>query len=155
MSLAVDILERPVFLQPIASLHAFLPSASAESPYSGKARPFGKRAGFIHNEQFRQPAGLHRQFLPAAATAGSQNPAAVLGRHPGAETVHLAALTLLGLIRTEHVQHLSSISFFRACCPEDLQNSLNSISKRFALVKKIFLSYNDFTTSGKKVDDHE
>ena len=50
---------------------------------------------------------LHRQLFAAAATAGSQNPAAVLGRHAGTESMHLAALTLLGLISTEHGQHSS------------------------------------------------
>ena len=52
---------------------------------------------------------LHRQLLAAAATAGSQNTTAVLGRHPGTEAMHLAALALLGLISTEHGQHSSQI----------------------------------------------
>ena len=52
---------------------------------------------------------LHRQFLAAAAAAGSQNPAAVLGRHPGTEAVYLAALTLLGLVCTEHGSTLLTI----------------------------------------------
>ena len=52
---------------------------------------------------------LHRQLLAAATTAGSQNTTAVLGRHPGTEAMHLAALALLGLISTEHGQHSSQI----------------------------------------------
>ena len=75
----------------------------AESPYSGKARPFGQTGG-LHPQLKVQSAfrGLHRQLFAATATAGSQDPAAVLGGHPGTESVHFAALTLLGLIRTEH-----------------------------------------------------
>ena len=44
----------------------------------------------------------HRQDLAATKTAAGQHVAAVLGHHTGAETMHLAALTLFGLIRSEH-----------------------------------------------------
>ena len=50
--------------------------------------------------------GLHGQFLAATTTAGGENAAAVLGGHAGTETMHLAALALFGLIRTEHVSSL-------------------------------------------------
>ena len=61
----------------------------------------------IQNSALRRK--LHRQLFAAAAAAGSQNPAAVLGRHPGAEAMHLAALAFLGLVCTEHGQHSSQI----------------------------------------------
>ena len=67
----------------------------------------GRASSTVKNESASQR--LHRQFLPAAATAGSQNTTAVLGRHPGTEAMHLAALALLGLISTEHGQHSSQI----------------------------------------------
>ena len=50
--------------------------------------------------------GLHGQFLAATTPAGGENAAAVLGGHAGTETMHLAALALFGLIRTEHVSSL-------------------------------------------------
>jgi hypothetical protein len=49
---------------------------------------------------------LHSQLLAATTTTGSQHAAAVLGGHTGTEAVHLAALTLLGLVGTEHVSTL-------------------------------------------------
>ena len=48
----------------------------------------------------------HRQDLAATKTAAGQHVAAVLGLHAGAETMHLAALTLFGLISTEHCETL-------------------------------------------------
>ena len=50
------------------------------------------------------------QLLAAATTTGGQHTAAIPRGHTRPETVHLAALTLLGLIRTEHAQHSSMIS---------------------------------------------
>jgi len=79
------------------------------------------RAGFIHNSESVSWRGLHRQLFPAAAAAGCQNTAAVLRGHPGAESVHLAALALLGLIRTEHCQHSLSNSFVqRGLLPREI-----------------------------------
>ena len=46
------------------------------------------------------------QADPAGATTAGQHLAAVGRGHPLAEAVDLAALTLLGLIGTEHAEHL-------------------------------------------------
>ena len=71
-----------------------------------KSPPIGKRAGLIHSHtEFGCTVRLHRQLFATAATAGSQNPTTVLGRHAGTEAMHLAALTFLGLVCTEHNQH--------------------------------------------------
>ena len=73
-----------------------------------KSPPIGKRAGLIHSHtEFGCTVRLHRQLFATAATAGSQNPTTVIGRHAGTEAMHLAALTLLGLVCTEHSQHSS------------------------------------------------
>ena len=73
-----------------------------------KSPPIGKRAGLIHSHtEFGCTVRLHRQLFATAATAGSQNPTTVLGRHAGTEAMHLAALTLFGLVCTEHDQHSS------------------------------------------------
>ena len=45
---------------------------------------------------------LHSQLLAATTTTGGQDTTAILGGHAGTEAVHLAALTLLGLVGTEH-----------------------------------------------------
>jgi hypothetical protein len=81
---------------------------SAESSLYEEKPAHGQRAGLIHNHtDFGFPAVLHRQLFAAAATAGSQNTTTVLGRHPGTEAMHLAALAFLGLVCTEHGQHSS------------------------------------------------
>lgn len=51
------------------------------------------------------------QGLAAATTTGGEHAATVLGGHTRAEAVHFAALTLLGLVGTEHVQHSLQIKF--------------------------------------------
>ncbi len=45
------------------------------------------------------------QHLATATATSSQHTTAILRGHTGPETVHFAALTLFGLISTEHVQH--------------------------------------------------
>ena len=139
MSLAVNILERPVFLQPITSFHSLSFRFSAESSLYEEKPAHGQRAGLIHNHtDFGFPAVLHRQLFAAAAAAGSQNPAAVLGRHPGTEAVYLAALALLGLVRTEHSQHSSqSIGLTDPGGPLFVE-SLYSIQNLQSLVKHSF-----------------
>ena len=59
-----------------------------------------------HTALCRGMAELDGQLLAATTTAGGQNATAVLGGHTGTEAVHLAALTLLGLVGTEHVSTL-------------------------------------------------
>ena len=91
------------------------------------------------------PAGQNsdRQLFPAATAAGSQHTAAVLGGHAGTEAVHLAPLTLLGLVCTEHDQHsLSSTaaqlkSLFRET-GAPLTRRSNSIQNLQTLVKHEF-----------------
>ena len=51
------------------------------------------------------------QGLAAATTTGGEHAATVLGGHTRAEAVHFAALTLLGLVGTEYVQHSLQIKF--------------------------------------------
>mgnify|MGYP003485297283 CR=1 FL=1 len=64
---------------------------------------FSTRAGSIHKIGWCVSENrLHGQLLAATTTTGSQHAAAVLGGHTGTEAVHLAALTLLGLVSTEH-----------------------------------------------------
>ena len=63
------------------------------------------RAGFI-----QLSGGSDSQNLAATTTTGSQDTTAILGGHTGAEAVHLAALTLLGLVSTEHRSTLLTIS---------------------------------------------
>ena len=46
----------------------------AESPYSGKARPFGKRAGFIHNSKFSQLARITPSALYGRGDGGQPEP---------------------------------------------------------------------------------
>ena len=77
---------------------------------------------------------LNGQFLAAAATAGSQNPTAILGGHAGTEAMHLVALALLGLIGTEHL--LTPLYVIRAF-PVEVY-SLCSISKTRAIVNTFF-----------------
>ena len=60
------------------------------------------RALPIHAMNLR-PLRSGAENLAAATTAGGQHTAAVLGGHAGTETMHLAALTLLGLVGTEHL----------------------------------------------------
>jgi len=50
--------------------------------------------------QFSERSGAEN--LAATTTTGGQNTAAILGGHTGTEAMHLAALTLLGLVSTEH-----------------------------------------------------
>ena len=53
---------------------------------------------------------LGGQHLAATRTARTQDIAAILGFHAGTEAMHLGALALFGLIRTEHrINTLSSI----------------------------------------------
>ena len=52
------------------------------------------------------PTELVAQLSSALCSAASENLAAVLGGHSCAEAVNLLALTLLGLVGTEHVLHL-------------------------------------------------
>ena len=143
MSTPVDILKRSVFLQPILFLHHYPFPLLRRIFCHGKNRydplwkkpATNKRAGLIHSHVM--PAVrclLHRQLFTAAGAAGSQNTAAVLGRHTGTEAVHLAALTLFGLIRTEHLQQLLTSIIHRGS-PDSLRNSLNSIRGLRKIVK--------------------
>ena len=49
---------------------------------------------------------ISAEHLAATAATGGQHTTAVLGGHTGTETMHLAALTLFGLISTEHCETL-------------------------------------------------
>ena len=75
------------------------------------------------------------QFLAATTTTGGQHAATVLGGHTGTEAMHLAALTLLGLVGTEHLQH--SFAFEPGRNPSLLTKySLCSISDFTPVVKR-------------------
>ena len=82
----------------------------------------------------RQSVRSDSQDLTAAATTGCQYTTAILGVHTRTEAVHLAALTLLGLVSTEHGQHSSR--FHQTVIPLGAKNSLHSIHKRERLVKQ-------------------
>ena len=78
-----------------------------------------RRTGRASSTVIRKLCGvsLHRQLLAATATTSSQHATTVLRCHAGAEAVNLTPLTLLGLVRTEHGQHSSSISSLRGQLP--------------------------------------
>ena len=62
-----------------------------------------KSASQTQSERVR----LQAELLAALRTAASQHLAAIFGRHSLAEAMLLAALTLLGLIRSKHLPHTS------------------------------------------------
>ena len=60
----------------------------------------------IDSEHAKNLRLLCAQFLAALSASALEHVAAVSGLHALAETVHLAALSLLRLISTNHVLHL-------------------------------------------------
>ena len=82
----------------------------------GSPRPIGRDGAsdsLFHLTVHRSTVcRLGRENLAAAQTTGLQDVAAGLGLHAGTEAVNLGALTLLGLISTEHGKYTPSCYVF-------------------------------------------
>ena len=146
MSLPVDILERPVLLQPVPSFHLTVTfSLPRSSLYDEKPALFNGAGLILILTAFNRPTELNRQFLAATAAAGCQHPASIPGGHAGAETMDLAALTLLGLISTKHCQHSSS-EILRELPSRLLQKQLLKYKGRTFACQDLF--FNPFCVDG-------
>lgn len=108
-SAAVYVAELPVLAQPIlllqsnASLHGVPVPANMEKPVPTLLK--SKRWERVAITSY-MTAALYSKHFAATTAARSQNAASVLGRHTGTEPVYFAALSLLGLVCTNHLAQL-------------------------------------------------
>ena len=85
----------------------------------------GRAFAIFHSAYPANRAKSGAEHLTATTATGGQHTAAILGGHAGTEAMHLAALTLLGLVSTEHREHslLFSVCMALRACIRNAQDT--------------------------------